>query len=373
MEDIKKRSWAEVRLGAIEHNYRALKAVFPAGTKVVGVVKADGYGHGAIPVARRLQEIGGDYLAVACLEELRALRGAGITLPVLILGWTAPVYAPELAELNATQAVGDLDYARQLSEALRGTGKNLKIHLKLETGMGRTGFRAFGEHALAQAARAAEQPGLRAEGIFTHFCVSDADDDRRAFTMVQAERFREGIAFIEGELGRTLELHHCANSGATLHFPELGMDMARPGICLYGLYPGKDHGNVELRPAMSFYTRVAYVRDYYPGDTVSYGQTYTVSEKSRLAVLTAGYADGLHRALSGKLRVVINGRTVQQVGRICMDMCMADVTGLDVNPGDAVEIFGENMSVDHLADAAGTINYELTCALTPRVPRVYIE
>ena len=373
MEDIKKRSWAEVRLGAIEHNYRALKAALPAGTRVVGVVKADGYGHGAIPVARRLQDIGGDYLAVACLEELRALRAAGITLPVLILGWTAPVYAPELVDLDATQAVGELAYAEQLSEALRGTNKTLRIHLKLETGMGRTGFRAFGEHALAQAARAARLPGLYTQGIFTHFCVSDADDDRRAFTLVQAERFRNGIAFIEAELGRRLELRHCANSGATLHFPELAMDMARPGICLYGLYPGKDHGSVQLRPAMSFYTRVAYVRDYYPGDTVSYGQTYTVTEKSRLAVLTAGYADGLHRALSGKLQVVINGHRVPQVGRICMDMCMADVTGLDVKSGDAVEIFGENMPVDALADAAGTINYELTCALTPRVPRVYVD
>jgi alanine racemase len=247
------------------------------------------------------------------------------------------------------------------------------VHLKLETGMGRTGFRVYGDWDAAIPAQAAALPGLRAEGVFTHFCVSDGQPGQRDFTYVQLERFQGAIAAIEGLWGQQFTIHHCTNSGAMLTFPETYMDMVRPGVSLYGLYPGPDRARLDLIPAMTLKTRVAYIENHYPGDTVSYGRTYTVKSPRQLAVLPIGYADGLHRVLSNKLTVWIKGQQAKQVGRICMDMCMVDVTGLDVQPGDEVEIFGRHMPIDDVADLAGTIHYELTCAVAPRVPRVYVD
>lgn len=373
MDDRKKRTWAEISLGAIEHNYRAMRARLPEGCRFLGVVKADAYGHGAIPVAKRLEELGCDYLAVACLDEARQLRAAGIGLPILILGYTMPAYAAELADLGVTQAVGNLETAAALSEALAGTDKTLKVHLKLETGMGRTGFRAFGDWEAHPAAAAVKLPHLDAEGIFTHFCVSDGEEDVRDFTKTQLTRFQEAVRAIETCSGHPFAIRHCTNSGAMHAFPETYMDMVRPGVSLYGLYPGPVRDAIELVPAMTLKTRVAYVEKHEPGDTVSYGRTFTVAKPSEIAVLPIGYADGLHRTLSNKLEVLINGKKARQVGRICMDMCMADVTGLGVKPGDEVEIFGREMPVDDVADKAGTIHYELTCAVSARVPRIYVD
>ena len=371
MTDATKRTWAEIDLGAIEHNYRAMREKLPAGCRFLGVVKANAYGHGAVEVARLLEELGCEYLAVACIDEARELRAAGIALPILILGYTPPVYARELAELSVTQAVGSLSVAKALSDALTGTERPLKIHLKLETGMGRTGFRAFEGADMAPAVKAVMLPHLQAEGVFTHFCVSDGEEDVRDFTRVQLARFKAAFEAIESAWGREFSLHHCTNSGAMHAFPETYMDMVRPGVSLYGMYPGPVRDNISLIPAMTLKTRVAYVEEHEPGDTVSYGRTFTVERPSKLAVLPIGYADGLHRVLSNRLQVRINGHIVPQVGRICMDMCMADVTGLDVNPGDEAEIFGRAMPIDDVADAAGTIHYELTCAVSARVPRVY--
>ena len=373
MNDLTKRTWAEISLGAIEHNYRAMRAELPAGCRFLGVVKADSYGHGAIRVSKLLEGLGCEYLAVACIDEARQLREAGIGLPILILGFTPAACARELAELGVTQAVGSLEAAQALNDALEGTGLTLKVHLKLETGMGRTGFRVFGGWTAHPAAAAVRLPHLDAEGVFTHFCVSDADEVTRQFTLTQLDRFRQGVAAIEAEAGKPFVIHHCTNSGAMMSFPDAYWDMVRPGVSLYGMYPGPDRARVQLIPAMTLKTRVAYVEDHEPGDTISYGRTFTVEKPSRMAVLPIGYADGLHRVLSNKLEVMINGRRVKQVGRICMDMCMADVTGLDVKPGDEVEIFGRNMPIDDVADLAGTIHYELTCAVSARVPRVYTE
>ncbi len=373
MDDNRKRTWAEISLGAIERNYRAMRACLPAGCRFLGVVKANAYGHGAARVSRLLEDVGCDYLAVACIDEARELRAAGITLPILILGYTPPAYAPELAALRVTQAVGDLATARAMDEALAGTGKTLTVHLKLETGMGRTGFRVFGDWDAAPAAEAAKLPRLRAEGVFTHFCVSDADEETRVFTHTQLARFQSAVEAIEAAAGHAFEIRHCTNSGAMHSFPETYMDMVRPGVSLYGMYPGPDRERIALEPAMTLLTRVAYVERHEPGDTVSYGRTFTVERPSELAVLPIGYADGLHRVLSNRLPVMINGHIVPQVGRICMDMCMADVTGLGVKPGDVAEIFGKHMPIDDVAELAGTIHYELTCAVGPRVPRVYVD
>jgi alanine racemase len=373
MDDKTKRTWAEISLGAIRRNYEQMRAQLPAGCRFLGVVKANAYGHGAVQVSQLLESLGCEYLAVACLDEARQLRQAGIGLPVLILGYTPPVYARELAELDITQAVGNFETAKALSDGLDGTGLTLRVHLKLETGMGRTGFRAYGDWEPSVAAGAAALPHLRAEGVFTHFCVSDGQPVQRDFTYVQLERFQKGFEAIEAQWGQRFLIHHCTNSGAMLTFPETYMDMVRPGVSLYGMYPGPDRQRVALTPAMTLKTRVAYVEHHMPGDTVSYGRTYTVETPRDIAVLPIGYADGLHRVLSNRLKVWINGQIVPQVGRICMDMCMADVTGLDVKPGDEVEIFGAHMPIDDVAELAGTIHYELTCAVSARVPRVYVD
>ena len=373
MNDKTKRTWAEISLAAIEHNYRAMRERLPEGCRFLGVVKADAYGHGAVPVARKLEELGCEYLAVACIDEARQLREAGIGLPILILGFTPAAYARELAELGVTQAVGSLDAAAALSGALEGTDLTLKVHLKLETGMGRTGFRVFGTWDALPAAEAVKLPRLNAEGVFTHFCVSDAEENVRDFTIEQFRRFIAGVGAIEAKAGRKFAIRHCTNSGAMHAFPETYLDMVRPGVSLYGMYPGPVRDQIDLIPAMTLKTRVAYVEKHEPGDTISYGRTFTADRPMEVAVLPIGYADGLHRVLSNRLSVMIGGRRVRQIGRICMDMCMADVTGLGVQPGDEAEIFGRRMPIDDVAELAGTIHYELTCAVSPRVPRVYVD
>ncbi len=373
MDDMTKRTWAEVSLGAIEHNYRTMRARLTPGTRYMGIVKANAYGHGAVPVSRLLEDAGCDYLAVACLDEALQLRQAGIGLPILILGYTPPAYAPVLAENQVTQAVGSLEMAEALDAALAGTGRTLKVHFKLETGMGRTGFRAYGEDALESAAKAMGLARLEPEGVFTHFCVSDGEPGERDFTWEQLERFKTGFETIEARAGKRFEIHHCTNSGAMIAFPETYMDMVRPGVALYGMFPGPERGGLDLIPAMTLKSRVACLERHEPGDTISYGRTFTVEKPSTIAVLPIGYADGLHRTLSNKLTVDFDGKRAKQVGRICMDMCMADVTDLSVKPGDVAEIFGRHIGCGDVAALCGTIHYELLCAVSPRVPRIYVD
>lgn len=374
MNTTQKRTWAEIHLGSIEHNVRAMREKLPALCRFLGVVKADAYGHGAVPVARRLEAMGCEYLAVACLDEALELREAGLRAPILILGCTDPELAQVLAEHDITQAVGSLDMARGLS-AHGGSGR-VRVHLKLETGMGRTGFRVLSERELSDAAEALKLPGLEVEGVFTHFAVSDVYGD--PFTAEQYRRFLEGVETLERAWGRQFAIRHCANSGAVINYPQYGLDMVRPGIATYGLYPAKETGGIELRPAMELKTRVAQITEHQPGDTVSYGRTFTVTAPMRIAVLPIGYGDGLHRCLSGKMDVLLHGVRARQLGRICMDMCMVDITHIpDVKPGDVATIFGRDgdaiLSVDELAEKAGTISYELLCAVSRRVPRIYME
>ena len=368
--DPMKRTWAEISLANIEHNYRVLKARLPENTVCLGVVKADSYGHGALPVARRLQRIGCGHLAVACLDEAYALRQGGITLPILILGPTPAVCASDLAALNVTQAVGDLALAKAYSAALK-SGETLRVHAKLETGMGRTGFPADNAGAAALA-EAMALPGLDFEGVFTHFAMADVPGD--PYTAEQYARFRACIAQAEADSGKKFRLVHCANSGATIHTPtEYAEDMARPGVALYGLFPDSVTENVDLRPAMALRSRVAAVTCHKAGDTIGYGRTYTCEKDMRIAVLPIGYADGLHRSLSNRLEVELCGVRVRQIGRICMDLCMLDITDVpEAGVGSVATVFGGLVSADEIADRAGTIHYELCCAVSARVPRVYI-
>ena len=369
------RTWAEISLSNLEHNYRALRGCAPD-SKFLGTVKANGYGHGAVPIARRLVELGADYLAVACLDEGAALREAGVTAPILILGYTQPELAPEVVDLDLTQGVFTPELAKALSEAAGAAGKRAKIHLKADTGMSRLGVLDHDPEAAAkELAELCALPHLEPEGIFTHFADADGDEE---YTMLQFTRFLDLLEELKEKYGRTFEIRHCAASAAVLNYPCTHMDMVRPGIALYGHYPAPSCEGLDgpgLKPVMSLYSRVAAVRDF-PGDTpVSYGCTARLDVSGgRLAVLPIGYADGLHRVLSNKSGVWLGGKCRQIVGRVCMDMCMA---GLDessqVKRGDAAEVFGPHLPIERHAEAAGTISYELLCAVSPRVPRVYLD
>ena len=378
MDTRKTRTWAEISLSALRHNGEEILRAVPAGCGLVGVVKAEAYGHGAAPVAAALRECGAKYLAVACPEEAFALRSEGETLPILILGASDASWAPRLAEGNVTQAVECLEKGQALSAAL-SPGQKLKIHLKLDTGMGRLGFPAGKEAALREAAAVMALPGLETEGIFTHFAVSDTPGGEE-YTLAQWEIFRSAVDKVEAFSGKKIPLRHCMNSGGVVSFREFGRDteLCRPGLLIYGVFPGPERGGLDLVPVMRLKTRVAAVTHHKKGDTISYGRTWRAERDTTLAVIPVGYADGLHRALSGKLSVQLRGQRVPQVGRICMDMCMLDVTDVPgVCPGDEATVFGAGEdggpTAQELADLAGTIPYELMCAVSPRVPRVYVE
>ena len=377
MDMQKTRTWAEISLDALRHNARALKAAAGEHSILLGVVKADAYGHGAPRTAAALREAGCGYLAVACVQEALELRSAGETLPILILGAVDAAFAPLMAEADVTLSVECAEKGRALSAAL-DHGRTLKIHIKLDTGMGRLGFPAKDDEALKAAAEVMCLPGLVPEGVFTHFAVSDTPGGED-YTRDQFAAFTAAADALESLSGKKFSLRHCANSGGVLSYRDEGMclDMVRPGIMTYGVYPDKDRGGVELIPAMTLRSRVCAVTRHKKGDTISYGRTWTAERDTTLAVIPIGYADGLQRCLSGKLTVAIRGVRVPQVGRICMDMCMLDVTDLpEVRVGDVATVFGPGddgeATVSELAELAGTIPYELLCGVSLRVPRIYL-
>lgn len=374
-----KRTWAEISLDNLEHNYRALRARTPQGCKFLGVIKADAYGHGAVPVSGTLSELGCEYLAVSNLEEAVQLRRGGIRTPILILGYTPPEYADTMVFMDLTQEIHSLDYARALEERLRGTNYILNVHLKLDTGMGRIGFLAYGDHSeLPQLAAFSQLTHLRVEGVFTHFSVADSrrEDDER-YTALQYARFCDALAELDS-YGIRPTLRHCANSAVTILHPEFSLDMVRGGIALYGCAPDVDcEGLLDLRPVMTLRTTIAQIRDVAAGTPISYGRTFTAPRDLRMAVLPIGYADGLSRGLSGKVSFRLRGQDVPVIGRICMDMCMVDITSVsDAKTGDELTLFGYDedgvrVPVERLAQASGTISYEILCTLSKRIARLY--
>ena len=376
MEDaVLRRTWAEIDLDALEHNYRRARTLTGSGVRYLGVVKADAYGHGAVQIGRKLESLGADYLAVSSLDEARELRHGGITMPVLILGHTPPDMVPELIRYHITQAVSALAKAEEYSAAAVACGGTLRVHIKVDTGMSRLGFLVRGGHfegGVASIAAACALPGLDPEGIFTHFAVSDEDgEEDEAYTREQFGLFTAVIDAL-AQRGRTFAIRHCANSGALARYPEMYLDMVRPGIALYGA--GADAQRLDLRPVMSLKTCVSTIKVFDPDTTVSYGRTFRTTERTRMGVLPIGYADGFFRGLSNRASVLTDQGSAPIRGRICMDMCMVDLTELpDVHVGDAVEIFGQRQRVDDLASMLGTIPYELTCAVSKRVPRLYLE
>ena len=373
MNDLQKRTWAEVSLDNIEHNYRTIISKLPEGTKFLGIVKADAYGHGAVEVAKRLEKCGADYLAIACLDEALELRKNGVKMPVLILGHTPPEYVKLLLENNLTQTVSCEAKAIEYSEAAKALGGTLKIHIKLDTGMSRLGYLCAGEYfedGVKNVISTCRMDNLDVEGVYTHFAVSDVPgEDNRDYTKKQFELFCSVIKAAEEQGGVKFRIRHCANSGAVVNYPEMMLDMVRPGLLLYGY---GDEGKLGLKPCMRLVSTVSTIKYYEPDTSVSYGRHYVTDKRTRMGVVPAGYADGIHWSAAGKYAFYTEGGFAPQRGNICMDMCMVDLTELpQVNVGSEVEIFGEHADINKLAEAAGTISYELLCSVSKRVPRIY--
>ncbi len=376
-----KRTWAEVSLDNLEHNYRAIKNHIPEGCRFLGVMKADAYGHGAVPLSHALCELGAEYLAVSNLEEAIQLRRGGVRAPMLILGYTPASFADTMVFMDITQEVHSLEYAKELDTALAGTNYILNVHLKLDTGMTRIGFFAYDhERTLPELLEVCGLPHLHVEGVFTHFCVADSKaPEDEAFTRTQYARFTAMLDALAA-YGIRPELRHCASSGATILYPELALDMVRPGIATYGHAPSEDaEGILDLRPLMTVRTTVAQLREIPAGTSISYGRTYTAERDMRVAVLPIGYADGLLRGLSGKVSFRIRGRMARSVGRICMDMCMVDVSEIpEIRVGDEAALFGYDtdgtlLPCERIAQQAGTISYEILCGISKRIPRIYMQ
>jgi len=362
--------WAEIDLGAIAHNVREIRKITAKNAKICAVVKADAYGHGAVPVARTVLQAGATLLAVAIVNEALELRQAGFTVPILILGYTPEHQAAVLVNQDITQTIFSIDQAQAISAAAVVAGKIANVHIKIDTGMGRIGIRP--EEAGVFAAAVASLPGIRIEGVFSHFATADSSDKR--FTYEQYKRFTVGLQFIEAK-GITIPIRHIANSAAILDLPDMHLDMVRAGIILYGLWPSSEVTQpIELRTAMKLKAEVSYAKDMPAQATISYGRTYCTERPSRIATLPLGYADGWTRLLANKASVSIRGQRAPLVGRVCMDQCMIDVTDiLGVVPGDEVLLFGDkDLPVEEVAGHIGTINYEIVCMVGKRVPRVYV-
>ncbi len=374
METTLKRTWAEIDLDSLAYNLSVIRKQVGSRAKLLGVVKADAYGHGAVRIARELEALGADYLAVSNLDECEELRVNGVTLPILMLGYTPADQTERIVRNEMTQAVVSRAAAEAYSAAAERMGKTMRVHIKLDTGMGRLGFQCDDAHfdeSLRDLLAVLKLPGLEIEGVFTHFCVSDADGaENAAFTRLQHERFARMIDAVERQGDFHFRLRHCCNAGGIARHPDWAGDMVRCGIILYGT--GEMAEELGMKPVMTVKTTVSTIKEFESGMPVSYGRTFYTDRPSRIAVLPIGYADGLFRTLSNRLTVQTPYGAARQVGRICMDMCMIDVTDLpQLRPGDEVEVFGAHQPAETLARACGTISYELLCAVSKRVPRDY--
>lgn len=362
--------WVEIDLENLLFNLNHIKETVGDSAKIMGVVKADAYGHG-VDAVELLQDEGLEYLAVAFLDEGIALRQKGIDrCEILILGSTEPDMIPDLVEWDITPTVYQMAFAKKLSDYCVENDCVQKVHIKVDTGMGRIGLPW--ENAAETIAAMHKLPGIRIEGIFTHFATADETD--KTFTHTQLRRYAQVVKALEDK-GIHIPLKHVENSAAIVDFDKTVFNMVRPGIILYGYYPS-DAVNKEklpLKPVMQFKTRIEHIKTIHAGDSVSYGRKYVAAEDRVIATLPVGYADGYTRMLSGKgAEVWINGQRAPVVGNICMDQCMVDITGLkDVSLYDEVELFGTHIHLEELAEKLGTIHYELLCMINKRVPRIY--
>ncbi len=367
------RVYADIDLDAVYENTVNAKKLLRQGTKLMAVIKADGYGHGAVPVARTLEDVADAY-GVAILEEGVELRKAGVTKPILILGYTPePLYEPMIRYDIAT-AVFTREMAEKISQTAVQMGSTARIHIKLDTGMSRIGF-ALDEKSLEDIRWITRLAGISIEGCFTHFARMDEKD--KTWSRRQFDRYQEFTGRLE-EAGVDLPIKHVANSAAIIDMPEVGLDMVRDGIAVYGMYPSAEveQERLPLRPAMEIRAYVSFVKTLQAGVQISYGGTYTTERETRVATVPVGYADGYPRALSGKGCVLIHGRRAPILGRICMDQFMVDVTDIPgVIQGDTVTLVGRDgegyISIEEVADMSYSFNYEFVCDVGKRIPRVY--
>ena len=369
------RVYATVNLDAVASNMRSMRDNLPASTLIMGSVKADGYGHGSVPVAKTIEPYVFGY-AVATIDEGIILRRHGINKTILILGVTHESRYEDLLRYDIRTAMFQYEKAKKLSDLALKQGKKAVVHLALDTGMSRIGMKADREHA-KEAASIAALEGIEVEGLFTHFARADEYD--RSPAMVQLERYLDFSRRVE-EAGVEIPLHHCSNSAGIIRMPEANLNIVRAGITIYGIYPSSEveRDIVKLEPVMELKSHVTYVKDVPAGAAISYGGTYVADRKLRVATVPVGYADGYSRQLSNKGWVLIHGQKAPILGRVCMDQFMVDVTEIgDVKKGDEVTLIGrdgdEFIGIEEIGDLCGRFSYEFACDISPRVPRVYIK
>lgn len=372
-----KRAWAEIDLDALKQNVTNLKSAIKSG-EYMAVVKADAYGHGAAVIAPILEKWGINNFAVASVEEAEELRQAGVLGGILILGYTDTDLAFSLYENNINQTVFSLSYAKELNAAAKKRGIKIPVTIKLDTGMSRLGFNCQSKDEIAKStleiAELCKLNNLNVTGCFTHFAVADSmSEEDKDFTRQQSELFLSAVAEIKAKTGKDLKIH-CNNSAGALYLEDMHLNYSRIGIAMYGLKSDSSLDlPVKLTPVMSLKAVIAQIKTVNQGETISYGRTYKAENDMTVATIPIGYADGILRSLSNKGVVYLNGKEAKIVGRVCMDQMMIDITGIKASVGDTVEIFGKNLSADRNADIIDTINYELVCAVSRRVPRIYFK
>ncbi|MHC1748490.1 MAG: alanine racemase [Cellulosilyticaceae bacterium] len=375
MISLRPRVVAEVSMEALKHNYRQIRTLIPKDTQVMGIVKADGYGHGAIEVAQILEKEGVNRFAVAIAKEGEELRTAGITAPILVLGYTPPADIPTLIENDLTQTVFSYEMAEYISREATILEKDVNVHVKVDTGMGRIGFLSCPK-SIEEIQLIAQLPHINLEGIFTHFSTADEED-----TSYTKEQWSIFLGFLNElrEVGIDVPVIHAANSAATMTHQYTHLNVVRTGIIMYGYYPSNylNGKKLSLIPAMTLKTQVVHVKELPEGHYIGYGRKYCTHQKTKIATIPIGYADGYSRRLSNKGRVLIRGTYANVVGSICMDQFMVDVSHIpDIKVGDEVVVIGtqsgKTISMEEVAALTDTINYEVMCMIGKRVPRIYV-
>ena len=371
---MEQRTWAEVDLDAIAHNIREIRKITNKDAQIMAVVKADAYGHGFLEVTRTLLENGADRLAVATLREGEQLRSRGVRVPILVLGALMEDDIEDYINFNITPNVFSYETALAISYIAEKKEIVTKIHIKLDTGMTRIGFLTGEDNSrvVDEILRISRLPYIEIEGIFSHFSTSDEYDD--SYTRLQFGRFMDVTEQLE-KAGLHIPIRHICNSAGIMMFPEMHLDMVRPGVILYGMYPSDevDKSRLDLRPAMTLKARITLVKEVEKGRGVSYGKEYITDRVTKIATVPIGYADGYLRALAAEGKMMVHGQKVPIIGRICMDQCMIDVTNVNnIERGDEVVLFSDTgITVDDLAKWLRTINYEVTCVIGKRIPRIY--
>lgn len=372
------RVFATIDLDAIHENCMNMKKNMKNDTQMIGVIKTDGYGHGAVPIAKELEPESFIFgFATATVEEALILRRHGIHKPILILGYSFPYAYESMVKEEIRPAVFRLDQAEALSEAAKKAGKILQIHIKVDTGMSRIGIQPE-QSGIEFAKEVSKMEHLKIEGIFTHFARADEIDKTAA--KEQLRRFQQFVMRVEEQCQIEIPVKHCSNSAGIIELKEANMDVVRAGVTIYGMWPSNEvqQNIVSLRSALSLYSHIVYIKELEPGRAISYGGTYVVKKKMRVATIPVGYGDGYPRGLSNKGYVLIHGKKAPVLGRICMDQFMVDVTEIpEAVEGDLVTLIGENetqkITIEELGDLSGRFNYELACDLGKRIPRVYLK